>query len=234
MNSEKSASLHERMQRRRDAAEAFDRHEHRNDGEGVASSLADGLNVLRDLLFTRVHDDVETAFGMDSMLMPVSESKSKSRAKMEIEIYQVAEAALDAKSNGYASADEDWFLNWLASLRLGDAANVSAVGQRLEVYWSKDPDDRRLAFSGVLERAFPEAQRAPLILYRLVPMAVSIATAIAFADHTRAAELRKRQTVLLPAITDCQRCHGGLLENGDQCQVCGNPLWKFDWLTAVE
>ena len=37
---------------------------------------------------------------------------------------------------------------------------------------------------------------------------------------------------LLSIIRDCAECHGSVLENGEQCRNCGNPLWKYDWLTA--
>ena len=61
-----------------------------------------------------------------------------------------------------------------------------------------------------------------------------IATALAFGDHARARDARKRQTADLPAIRYCSQCRGDVLENGEQCRGCGNPLWKFEWLTATD
>ena len=93
-------------------------------------------------------------------------------------------------------------------------------------------DARRLAFQRVLDKAIPESRRAPLVLLRLLPLAAGIATATAFGNLDLARLLRKQQSSLLPAINDCHRCRGRLLDNGDSCPECGNPLWKFNWLTS--
>jgi hypothetical protein len=194
--------------------------------------LADGLNTLRDLFFVRVQVDVEKRFGSDSMLAPVSLAKSQARGKTEIELYQIAESAADVRQHQYATADIEWYVGWLAKLRLGETAAGDAARQRLEDYLSRSPDERRRAFSTVLERTIPDASHAPLIVYRLFPLAIAITTAIAFSDHARALAGRKDQKALLPAIGDCQICHGNLMEIGEKCQQCGNPLWKYDWLMA--
>jgi hypothetical protein len=60
------------VQRRQQAIEEFNQHLHRGDGARVAGNLAGGLTLLRDMLYVRVHDDVELRVGMDSMLSPVS------------------------------------------------------------------------------------------------------------------------------------------------------------------
>ena len=54
------------------AADDFNTRENRDDGLGVVRGLADGLTLLKNLAFQRVHHDVESAFGVDSMLIPVS------------------------------------------------------------------------------------------------------------------------------------------------------------------
>jgi hypothetical protein len=225
-------SQEERLQRRAEAAAEFDRHENRNDGARVANSLADGLTVLRDLCYHRVHYDVERAFGLDSMLLPVSLMKSEAKAKAEIDLYQIVESCLTARERHYFAAADDWSLRWLAQLLLGAGAEAPTMLERLTQYAVRPEDERRRSFSQLLERAFPEASRAPLIVYRLLPLAVGIVTAIAFADHAAAAELRNRQKTLLPGISDCNQCRGGVLENGEKCQHCGNPFWKYNWLTA--
>jgi hypothetical protein len=79
-----------------------------------------------------------------------------------------------------------------------------------------------------------EAQRAPLVLFRLFPLSVRIVTAAAFNDGETAQSLHAEQLSILPAIADCSQCHGGLLKPGAKCATCGNPLWKFKWLTAID
>ncbi len=224
-------STQDRCQRRVNAAAEFDRHEQRGDGADVVNRLADGLSMLRDLLFTRIHGDVETLFGLDSMLMPASSLKSEANTKTEIEIYQIAESTTDAVANHYISADA-WCMDWLGRLRLGDAIASPAVVQRLGLYRSKSPDDRRRVFSSQLQKVHPEAVRAPLVMYRLLPLAISIITALAFGDHPRAEETRKRQMTWLASIADCHACHGRLMDIGEECPQCGNPIWKYNWLTA--
>jgi hypothetical protein len=225
-------SPEERVQCRAEAAAAIDRHEHRSDGARVAQALGDGLKLLRDLFFSRVHGDVELAFGVDSMLAPIAQMRTEDAAKTEIDLYQIAEAASHAREQRYVSADEKWCLEWLGRLRLGAVLDSPELAQRLSRYASKGPDDRRRAFSVMLERTLPDARRAPLILYRLLPLAVAVATDLAFNSHAGAAEMRRRQITLLPGIRDCHNCHGAVLDVGEKCQQCGNPMWKHDWLTA--
>ena len=83
-------------------------------------------------------------------------------------------------------------------------------------------------------RVLPESRHAPLVLFLLFPLAVQIVTASAFDDRGTASGQRRQQTAILPAITDCRQCRGQLLEFTEQCTACGNPLWKYDWLTAVD
>lgn len=224
----------ESARRPAEAAADFNRHENRDDGMQVAGSLAAGLIILRDSLYERVHHDVEIVVGKDSMLMPLSEKKAEQLAKLEIDLYQISVSAATAREFGYISTDDDWFLRWLTGLRLGEAQADAAPTERLARYWSATPAERRLAFTNVLTRALPESRRAPLVLFRLVPLSVGIVTALAFADHQNASEIRSRQVALLPAISDCGLCRGRLLENGEQCPQCGNPLWKYRWLTAAD
>jgi hypothetical protein len=101
-------------------------------------------------------------------------------------------------------------------------------------YDQQNDGQRRRMFSSFLEQAFPEARKAPLIIYRLLPRAVWIVTALAFGDALRAREVRGEQISYLPIIGDCHYCHGLPLENGETCVECGNPLWKIKWLNAME
>ena len=200
--------------------------------EQVTHSLVYGLNSLRNLLFQRIHEDVEANVGHDSMLLPVSVEESTFAARHEIESYQVSVAALAVRNRQYLRSDMKWFANWLAHLCMGEAINDTKWRRRIRHYLAMSDDELRLSFSRNLENVFPEARLAPLILYRLFPLSVRIVTSIAFGNHLDAAELRNRQTFWLPAISDCHECHGRPLDNGDQCAVCGNPVWTYDWLCA--
>jgi hypothetical protein len=221
-----------RLQQRAAAASKFNEHLGRSDGEGVTGSLADGLGLLADQFLTRVHVDVQRNFGTDSMLIPASLVKTEEKAKAEIELFQISEAAAHARQCQYLAGHEEWFLGWLAELRLGEQATSASSGHRLAQYGARNTEDRRRVFSTLLERTLPEASHAPLVLYRLFPLGVNIATALAFGDCARAQEFRKRQQTILSGIADCSMCHGNVLDNGEKCSQCGNPVWKYDWLTA--
>ncbi|MEI8376120.1 MAG: hypothetical protein WCJ35_25150 [Planctomycetota bacterium] len=215
------------------AAEEFDHHEQRSDGLRVIESLCGGLILIRDTLYARIHTDVERRMGGDSMIFPLSGEKSERTTKQEIEIYQVVVAAGAAQSKGYVT-DGNWFLDWLTQLRLGDVDGNSRAARRISHYVGKSASDQRLAFSNVLTAALPEASRSPLVLLRLVPAAVQISAALAFGKSVDAQHWRHDQTEILPSIADCYRCHGNLLENGEQCMTCGNPLWTYEWLTNTD
>lgn len=223
----------ELARRRVEATEEFNRHEGRADGVTVISSLAGGLTILRDALYVRMFDDVQAAVGRDSILLPVSLEKAERLAKTEIEVFQVVVAANWAERCGYVR-DGPWCLDWLARLRLGLSRNEPAIEARLEHYRSRPADAQRLAFTNVLAETLPSSRRAPLVLFRLHPLAVQIAAALAFGDHKRAQGVRTEQMSLLPAIGDCHECHGKLIENGERCRVCGNPLWHFNWLVVAD
>lgn len=216
------------------AVEQFERRSGRKDGVEVVRCLGNGLSLLRDSLYDRVHSDVERVVGRDSMLMPVSEIKAKQRTIREIEAYQTAEATAAAVAGRYVRGGAAWFGPWLAQMRSRQCAPGLEVGESWKDYFEQDPDDRRHRFMDQLTRAMPEARKAPLVLFRLVPLAVRIAVAAAFADRAGAAELRQEQIAILPAIADCRQCRGQVLECIEQCPSCGNPLWKHPWLVATD
>jgi hypothetical protein len=211
----------------------FERHENRKDGQRLVTSLDSGLSVLRDLFYGRMHFDVEQIVGTDSMLIPLSESKTQRATNVQIEVFQVVESAAAVQERRYVSSDE-WYLNWLASFRLGDMAGREKVVKEIASYRGMKPEGRRLAFTDVLMRVLPESRQAPLVLFQLVPVAVQIATAVAFGDANAAAELRRRQKSILPSIADCHACHGGVLDNGEICDTCSNPMWAYKWLTVAD
>jgi len=214
------------------AAKEFNSHTHRSDGERVAGSLNGGLSLLQDSLYSRLYDDVERIIGRDSMLMPVSELKARQATNREIAVYQIAESRAAAETIGCIGPEDHWYLRWLTALRLGESQVDAKVVDQLNNYVSKTPHQRHLAFTDVLVKVIPDSRRAPLVLFELYPLSVQIVTAMALGDHASAFELRRQQLVHQPAIGDCHSCHGQVLENGEQCQGCGNPLWKHEWLVA--
>jgi len=216
------------------AAEEFNRHENRKDGAQVAGCLTSGLTTLRDALYLRVHRDVEQVVGRDSMLMPVSEFRAHQQTSLEIEAYQIAESVAAAKHFRYLNDAEGWYWPWLARLRLGEPGLEKEFTERTRAYFPGTADERRRKFMNELARVLQESHEAPLVLFRLVPLAVQIATACAFADRGTASELRRQQTTILPAIADCRQCQGRLLECVEHCRACGNPLWKYEWLVAAD
>lgn len=217
-----------------EAIEQFNRHEGNKDGAQVAGSLCSGLGLLRELFYDRMHFDVEENVGMDSMLVPVSELRTQKATKAEIDVFQVVESALAAGDYRYTRPDDDWCLQWLGRLRLGESLSDPKISAQIAEYQSMASDDRRLALTDVLLKVLPESRRAPLVLFRLMPLAVHVATALAFGDHRRASDLRGHQIACLPAITDCHECRGAVVDNGEMCDVCGNPLWRFEWLNVTD
>jgi hypothetical protein len=216
-----------------DAAEQFQRQSRRHDGPKVIASLEKGFNLLRDLFYERMHFDVEQNLGADSMLIPLSETRTHRRTQQEIDIYQVVESAALVHQAGYLGPNDDWYVGWLGSQRLGAAMSDDRIAGKFRDYAPQTPEQRRRAFMDRLQEVLPESSRAPLVLFSLVPLAVQLATALAFADAQRAADLRRQQLNLLPAIADCRACRGQVRENGELCLECGNPLWKFKWLTST-
>ena len=219
--------------RRAGFIEEFQRHENRTDGERVVTSLDSGLSVLRDLLYGRLHYDVEQIVGTDSMLIPLSEAKTQRATKAQIEVYQVIESTWAVQERQYVSST-DWYLDWLTRFRLGEMAGKEKIRNEIAAYRGMKPHGRRLAFTDVLMRVLPESRKAPMVLFQLVPLAIQIATAVAFGDDAAAAELRQQQRSILPSIADCPACHGAVLNNADLCDTCSNPLWTYKWLNVAD
>jgi hypothetical protein len=212
----------------------FAAHSGRADAAQVVTALAGGLGLLNDLVYFRLHDDVERVFGTDSMLMPVSESKSRRTTKCQIELYQIAESAAAAREFGYLPADETWYVPWLAKLRLEQSPLDPKHCERIEGYLSTTGHARQLALTDILALVLPESRRAPLVLFSLFPLAVQIVTALAFGDPRRAKQLRAAQLAQLPALAGCRQCRGRILESDQRCPACGNPLWETRWLVSVD
>ncbi len=215
------------------AVDEFSQHESREEAVRVVATLAKGLGLLREKFYRRVHQDVEQVIGVDSVLMPVSEAKTQRLAADEIDTFQVAESAAMAKQYGYVSGTDSWYLPWLAKLRLASRALEPGVEKRLLGYWGATADRRRLDFQNSLTRIVPEAIQAPLVLFQLFPLAILVTTAQAFGDSATAERLRGEQVEILPGICDCRECGGKLLDPGEKCSECGNPLWKYAYLTSV-
>lgn len=216
------------------AAAELNQREHRGDGEAIVNALVAGLNVLERSLYFRLHHDVELIVGMDSMLMPVSERRTQVRVEREIELYHVVESTAAVREFQLLKAPADWYPAWLAHLRLGPAEGDPDREMRIDKYLVRPLDQRRLAFADVMSRILPESRRAPLVLFRLFPLAVQVATAQAFSNSAVASDLRKQQAREQPAILDCRQCRGELLEPGMPCRECGNPLWKSQYLLVAD
>ncbi len=218
---------------RGEAAAEFNRRAQRDDGEQVVRGLADGLTVVRNLAHERLEAPDPSTMAMDSMLLPLSPLEAEKRTLREIELFQVAESAFVARER-FVPADSEWFVPWLTRLRLAEEGTSKECQQRLSAYLRQSADDRRLRFSDVMADVLPVSRRAPLVLFRLLPLAVHVATALAFGEHLTAREFRSRQIFHLPSIEDCQDCHGVTLDNGEKCRRCGNPVWNNEWLTSAD
>ncbi|MCL4203054.1 MAG: hypothetical protein KJ000_11180 [Pirellulaceae bacterium] len=204
------------------------------DAERIVQSLEAGLSLLVDRFYARIHFDVETQVGRDSLYEPLSEDKTCEETQGAIEVYQVVESAWAAREFGYPVAQDEWYLEWLAELRLGPRRRTAETVRQLASYQTKSPDARRKAFMNQLLRVLPESGRSPLVLSVLFPTTIHLATALAFGDRVRADAVRNQQIAWLPAIDGCHRCHGAVYVNGESCPVCGNPLWTYRWLTSTD
>lgn len=215
------------------AASFLDQMSGNQNGIQIVNSLSNGLNTIRDLLFQRIHLDVERYFGMDSMSIPLSLDRSEYNAKAEIDIWQIVEASEYACDAGFVT-DRTWARKWLGDLRLGGSFGNGPVTNRVSEYLELDEDDRKRHFASSLEKVYPEARKSPLIIYQLMPHAVRIVVAVAFGATTEANRQRDRQAFLLPGILDCRSCNGEVLDNGETCVDCDNPIWNYNWLMANE
>lgn len=217
----------------RAAVEQFNHQARRTDGERVAESLEQGLNLVRKLFYERIHFDVEENVGADSMLLPLSEMKTYLRCKAAIDVFQLVESAWAVRQFGLLRSGDDWYLPWLEHQRLAPTLTDQATAQQIERYRSQTPEQRRRELMDILLDILPESGRAPLVLFSLVPLSIHLVTALACGDHQRGQVVRKQQQELLPALADCRNCHGTVLDNGKLCSTCGNPLWTFEWLTST-
>jgi hypothetical protein len=222
----------EKQNRRNTAAGRFEQQTRRPGGAAVVEDLDAGLDLLRDLCYTRIHRDVEHVFGVDSLIEPVSAIKAELETKRQIDIYLTAEAIAFLRLANYLAAQPEWVATWLSGLRLDAYAEYPGVIDQLQAYLGHAAPERRLDFSTTLERTHAEARRAPLVLYQLLPAAVAIAAAAAFGDAAHCELARSEQRLILPSLSDCRACHGAVLPPGQSCGECGNPLWKFAWLVA--
>ncbi len=217
----------------REAVEQFNRQAGRNDGDRVAESLEQGLNLVRNLFYERMHFDVEKNIGTDSMIIPLSEMKTSLQCKSAIDVYQIVESAWAVRQFGFLRSGDDWYLPWLEGQRLAATLADETTARQIQRYRLQTPDQRRRELMDILLDMLPESGRAPLVLFSLVPLSVQLVTALAFGDRSRGEAVRKQQQDVLPALADCRDCHGAVLVNGKLCNTCGNPLWKFEWLTST-
>ena len=115
-------------------------------------------SMSADLLFTRIHGEVEQIFGLDSMLLPASLLKSEANAKTEIEVYQVVESVFDAAASHYV-ADKELYLNWLGRLRLAMQSIRPESSSGLHHIAAARPTIAGGYFPASCRRVHPEAGR---------------------------------------------------------------------------
>ena len=223
----------DQTERRRSAAVELEKLCPDCDPQRVVDSLSAGMNMQRDFLIVRAHDDVERKYGADSMYgSSFSETERQIRqAKIEIEAYSCIVINEEVTEAGIVDRDDPSFLKWIFHLRMGDGYR-SVMDQRVDVYRSPTAEGGRMKFVRLLQRSIPKSTKAPLVLFRLFPHSLRILAAAAFGLTSRARELRDEQIGFLPAIADCHRCHGRVLDDDEVCRCCGNPVWSFAWLLA--
>jgi len=226
-----TASQYSDQQKR--AASELAQHFPELSAQQVVDCLSNSLTRLRTELIERACDDVETAFGQDSMILSSLREKERQtrRAANEIDAYCCILTSEEVVQCRGMNLDDSWLLDWLLRLRFGSDAE-SVKQKRIGHYESSTIEERRMKFVSLLHHCLPESARAPLVLFRLFPRAVRIATAMAFGYLQRAQALREEQIQLLPAIGYCHECHGRLMDCDDSCRCCGNPIWTIAWLQA--
>lgn len=200
----------------------------------LVRSLWAGLTTLRKLLLTRLHNDVEAYYGIDSILAPMTASETRREmchAADEIEIYSLTVVLAEAAHSGYAHDDADWFREWLLRLRWGDEMNAM-VAERMHLYDQYGDNDRRHMFASFVEQAYPRLRKRHWLFTGFILVQCVLPPPWPLATHCEC-EVRGEQISFLPVIADCHDCHGLPLENGDICPNCGNPLWKINWLSAT-
>jgi len=215
------------------AAAEFDQHEGRSDGTEIADRLAKNLTALRESLLRRVLTP-DKSIPLDSMLLPVSKLKAQQHASEEVEAFMIAESSDAVRLFKLVKKAGPWYVNWLTAMRFDSWNPLGDVPERIAGYLKKSSDERRLQFSNLLVEAIPETRRAPLVLFRLFPTAVHVATALAFGDSKAAGKVRAEQSKILPSIAYCQQCHGKLFTADKECSTCGNPLWNQQWLCEID
>ena len=117
----------------------------------IVDSLWTGLNTLRKLLLTRLHQEIESHFGARFRLAPPSFLAAKRdfhHAAQEIEIYSLVVVLAEASHSGNAAGDVDWFRNWLLRLRWGEEID-SAISERLQSYEPLTDGQRRRMFASL-------------------------------------------------------------------------------------
>ena len=117
-------------------ARTFKKHTGRHDGLQVVASLRSGLGVLSNLLYLRLHQDVQKVLGIDSAFVPVSETRTHLHTQVEIGLYQVAESAATIRHLGYWSANDHGYVPGLAKLILAENPLSRPHRQRIKEYLS--------------------------------------------------------------------------------------------------
>lgn len=226
--------LTQQSERRARAADELGNLDPRLNAPQVVDQLSAGLTRLREMMIERVQEDVQRHFGMDTVFSPPSQAacdRQMLKARWEIEFYSILVASDEAAEHGATQITGEVLRDWLFRLRMEEHLQERFT-RRIKFYDSETVDERRLKFQSAMQRVVPESSKTPLVLFRLFPRAVRIVSAVAFGQPLRAQELRAEQCRFLPAVGDCHECHGRVMDNGESCSYCGNPVWKFSWLLS--
>ena len=163
----------------------------------VTNSLGDGLVVLRDA-FSIAFTATLKVFGLDSMLLPVAVLKSETNTNQR---------SRSIRSSKRSSMPQIVIWAWrrrlvhvAGQLRLPDsalpgrrAAGWRSAGQRPTIAAGRSYRGCSGCFRG---------RASALVMFRLFPLAISIAVAIAFGDHPT--EEMRAASHLAPSIADCR------------------------------
>ena len=223
----------EDLDRRTAFIEEFQRHENRTDGQQVVTSLDSGLLVLRDLLYGRLHYDVEQIVGMDSMLIPLSEAKAQRATKAQIEIYQVVESAWSVQERQYVSSN-DWYVDWLTRFRLGEMAAKEKIQNEIAAYRGMKPDGRRLAFTDVLMRVLPESRKRRWSCSSWCPWQSKSPRRWPSETILRRRNCGSSRDRSCPPSPTAPRATAPCWTTADFCDTCSNPMWTYKWLTVAD
>lgn len=220
----------DRSKRQADATQALEQETGRHDGAQVIAALSAGLELSARLFLDRIRGGLnvgDTVIRADLARMP-----ALAECYRAVLLVETVESGVQVHHHHYLRVDEDWYEKWLALTLLGGELPLKQIITGIAHYQRLSPDRRQADLRVSLERRVREVLEAPVVVYRLLTLAVTVATASAFGDKETARSARHLQHSLVPQAAQCPQCHGEILPSGKLCSACGNPFWRRDWLGA--